>query len=130
MKYHLSNKQAEKLLIRGTEMSIALPAPSQLDNEPIQWAKKVLDGQVAACVRDAYEGDIEVDLIKSGDPSSLTYHLGRIIQEGEERSPTVTMVVVVAMLVPPQARNKFDQLQWPKSLTLDDGRKFPEKPSV
>jgi hypothetical protein len=56
--YHLSNRQAKELLVRSSQIMVALPAPAETPANLITWAKSMLSDNIAQYVTHAEEREL------------------------------------------------------------------------
>lgn len=119
--YHLSNHQRREILVRGTELRIALPAPPKMPGGAKEWAKSVLESDIAGLVTVAEETELWVN------PNSLVDGLTGLIGEITEPSPTAFVICVVAIVVtltPTNKRRQSTKPRWPVSVEFF-GKQLP-----
>lgn len=125
--YLLSNRQRKDLLVRGTELQIALPVPPHEIDDPTDWAKSVIPSDLRDMVfGSAEETEVYVRALKKDLRDDLTSHFGEIYEEPDADSLMLTIVAVVITLRPPNCRHKFDKIQWPGKVDYR-GEELPVK---
>ncbi|MBV8780182.1 MAG: hypothetical protein JO353_02185 [Phycisphaerae bacterium] len=119
--YHLSSRQRKELLVRGRPIHLALPAPPTTIDDPVDWAKTVLPGDLRTLVRSARKVQLRV---QSGSSSAegLAGLIGEIAPEGQRF--TIGVAAIDVELEPEKPRGAPLQLQWPKEVDFF-GRRIP-----
>jgi len=118
--YTLSNRQRKELLVRGTVLRIALPAPLEHDVDPDVFARSVL-GEIAEYVSNAVEDEIVVSP-RILPHKTITDVLGSIV-DPKTIGPgkwTICLPVIVVELSARRARHTGQILpQWPAGVRVD-----------
>jgi hypothetical protein len=120
MQYRLSNAQQKELLIRGQQLTIAVPTLDTDDADIArQFAERSLP-EVSEHIADAWVQLIRVALPGAG--KGLTGKLGVILPEGalpKSEQITVNVEVCLVSLRPPRCRGELKKVQWPGWLLED-----------
>lgn len=124
--YRLSNAQAKELLVRGTELQIALPVPPHEVADPLAWARSALEPQIAELCVEAEETELSVAALRKPTPRTLADHLGHIHHDGSPQQLLQTVVVILVTLRPRQRRHTASRIQWPHTC-LFLGEQVPPK---
>ena len=123
MRYHLSNGQRKELLLRGTPLAIAIPAPPEDPPNWLEWARNVIveDGQHVVSAEPC-----TVTVSRSGiEGDGLTGFIGTI-HEGTPDFFCWGVDAVVCHLDPPgSSRRDRKRVQWPATAVRGDQR-WPE----
>lgn len=111
--YHLSNRQRKELLVRGTQLRLALPVPPHAVDDPRDWAASVLTTDVRDMVTEAEETELTVSAIRRTANDQLVSHLGEIL-DPDCGQYLLTVVVILVTLRPPNCRHtSLAPPQWP-----------------
>jgi hypothetical protein len=115
MKFRLSNRQRKELMIRGTQLQIAIPAPAyECDDAAAYFAAAVDLG--GATIVDVHEDELHVGLPTGrGDPSVSERRLGEplVSDPPPEILTGVWLVLVATLRGPDQIRRRSDRPTWP-----------------
>lgn len=121
MKFLLSNSQRKELLVRGVELTLALPAPPW-EVDPLTYARESLPAQFSELVTSAEEIDIVVRVPDRGETthdSLLKDRIGSIVPENKidnAEGLLISVVVIAVTLTPRGNRHKQKGIQWPLRL--------------
>lgn len=123
--YRLSNRQRKELLVRGQQITIAIPANAD-DEDAVAFAKSSLP-EDELCVSDAEWDEIAV-LLTTGATDGLTGVIGEIKtnQSGVGKLTIYVMVCVVTLTPPSRPRGKIGGIHWPGSAIVD-GVEIPQR---
>lgn len=111
--YRLSNGQQKELMIRGQQLTIAIPTTDTDDSDfPLQYAKRCLPEHEEMIT------DAESQLIMSILPGAGEGVAGILGSISDAPSPSpgsiaVAIECVVATLRPPRCRGEVKKVQWP-----------------
>jgi len=112
--YRLSNRQQKELLIRGQQLTIAVPAPDTDDADfERAFAERSLP-EVSEHITDAWVQLLRVALPGTGD--GISRLLGTIISPHTIASHSqieVSIEVVIITLRPTRCRGEIKRVQWP-----------------
>lgn len=119
IKYHLSNGQKKDLILQGRRVTIALPVPPHEIDDPIEWARSVLDEDAAECVTLAVEDELWclAPSVTNRSDATLSAHWGQIVTE-PDRKLCIRVVVVLVTLTPRNCRGTRPGISWPSHLTF------------
>jgi len=117
MIYRLSNNQRKELLVRGTPLAIAIPAPFSDPEDWLAWAKQSLgdEGQYVHKVP-------EVMMLPVGPPntdSGLASIIGNLATATEQPFHWLVEVAIVELDPPLSSRHKRSKVQWPGSVDTE-----------
>lgn len=123
IQYHLTNRQSKALLVRHTELLIALPLAIDEEREPLAIARASLPDLAAEWIVAAEECDLAVDPTDRG-PSGVARALGKILADEEvgTRWHILVAAVVVTLRPPGQVRHVETSIQWPGNVRLGHWR--------
>lgn len=119
IKYHLSTGQKKDLLINDLRVTIALPVPPHEIDDPIDWARSVLDEDIAECVTHAAEDEVWclAPSVTNRSDATLSAHWGQVVTE-PDRKLCLRVVVVLVTLTPLHCRGVRPGISWPSHLTF------------
>jgi hypothetical protein len=119
IKYHLSNGQKKDLLLQGRRVTIALPVPPHEIDDPIDWARSVLDEDIAERVTHAVEDEVWclAPSVTNRSDATLSSHWGRVVID-PDRKLCLRVVAVVVTLTPRNCRGTRPGISWPSHLTF------------
>ena len=124
--YSLSNRQRKEYLDRGTPLLLAIPAPAAPPDDPLAWARSVLDLPAADVSLAHEEAEDEVTVTAPshrGPRTSVASTLGAI-QDDPLDDWTIQIPVVVVKVSRGSGRHKPGRLQWPAGVTSDGRSPF------
>lgn len=120
--YHLSNRQRKELLVRGAELSLALPVPLHPVDDPLDWARSVLPTDLRDLAVSADEEEVFVN--PDCPPGGLAGLIGALVPEPDGATYVITVAVIVVTLQPATCRRRGSKIQWPAEV-LFRGRTIP-----
>lgn len=124
IRYELSDRQRKEILVRGSQLRIALPVPPYDLEDPLVWARDVLPADIRQLAISAEEAEIAVKAMRTTTAvPTLTSHLGEIVED-DTHMYCQTVVVVVVTLRPQHCRRDFPRVQWPLRVHYH-GRDYP-----
>lgn len=120
IKYHLSNGQKKDLILQGRRVTIALPVPPHEIDDPIDWARSVLDEDIAECVTAAAEDEVWclAPSVSSQSNATLSAHWGQVATHPDGRLCLRVVVVLVTLTPPRNCRGTRPGISWPSHLTF------------
>lgn len=128
IKYHLSNGQEKELILRGQQLQIALPVPPHEVDDPADWARSVLDEDIAECVTAAVEDEVwcVAPAVTARSNSTLSAHWGSITGEPAGKLSLRVVVILVTLTPTRRFRGTRPGISWPSHLTFF-GDRYPKR---
>lgn len=111
--YRLSNRQQKELILRGQELTIAIPYTDDEPSDPAGFIRESLPELPSDIeIRDAAT-ELVLSRMIPGNPDTVAGRIGAITDHVLPSDICVQIAAVVATLHPPRCRGAMPKIQWP-----------------